>query len=191
MRRRPGPDRPFFLYVGKLHANKNIVRLIEAFHMFVAETGSDMLLVLAGRQVWGCEGIMETIVRLQLTDRVRLIGHRPQAELPALYSAAAAFVFPTLWEGFGLPVVEAMACGTPVITSDIACLPEITDGAALLIDPESIVDLAAAMHRVHSDSALHSDLRARGLARAGCFDWNHTARATRDAYRRVHDARAR
>ena len=191
LRRRHGLDRPFFLYVGKLHANKNIVRLIEAFHLFIAETGSDMLLVLAGRQVWGCEGITETIVRLHITERVRLIGHRPQAELPALYSAAAAFVFPTLWEGFGLPVVEAMACGTPVITSDIACLPEITGGAALLVDPESTVDLAEAMHRIHSDSALRSDLRARGLARAGFFDWNHTALATRDAYRRVHEARAR
>lgn len=189
VRSRHGLDRPYFLYVGKLHANKNIVRLIEAFHAFIAETQQDMQLVLTGRQVWGGEGITETIVRLRMTDRVRLIGHRSQAELPALYNAATAFVFPTLWEGFGLPVVEAMACGTPVITSNIACLPEITAGAALLIDPLSTADLAQAMHQVYTDASLRESLRARGLARAACFNWHNTATATLDAYRRVHDAR--
>lgn len=184
-----GLDRPYFLYVGKLHANKNIVRMIEAFHAFSAGAHEDLVLVLAGRQVWGCEGITETIVRLHLTDRVRLIGHRSQAELPALYSGATAFVFPTLWEGFGLPVVEAMACGTPVITSNIACLPEITGGAAMLVDPLSVPDLAHAMEQVYTDPALRDSLRSRGLARAACFSWQNTAAATLEAYRRVHDAR--
>lgn len=189
VRSRHGLDRPYFLYVGKLHANKNIVRMIEAFHAFSAGAHEDLVLVLAGRQVWGCEGITETIVRLHLTDRVRLIGHRSQAELPALYSGATAFVFPTLWEGFGLPVVEAMACGTPVITSNIACLPEITGGAAMLVDPLSVPDLAHAMEQVYTDPALRDSLRSRGLARAACFSWQNTAAATLEAYRRVHDAR--
>jgi len=189
VRRDQGLDRPYFLYVGKLHENKNIVRLIEAFHQFICETRSEALLALVGRQVWGSEGIMETILRLGLTQRVRLLGHQPQSALPALYNAARALVFPTLWEGFGLPVVEAMACGTPVIASNLASVPEIAGGAALLVDPRSTVDLAAAMHRVDLEAGLHARLRGLGLARARMFDWKHTALATLSAYRRVHEAR--
>lgn len=182
-------ERPYFLYVGKLHANKNIVRLIEAFHAFITDTAADHLLVLAGRLVWGSDGIMETIARLRLHERVRFIGHRTHAELPALYNAATALVFPTLWEGFGLPIVEAMACGTPVIASDIACVPEVTGGAAMLVDPHSTTALAQAMTEIYNDSALRDGLITRGIARARRFDWHHTATATRDAYRRVYDFR--
>ena len=183
--------RPYYLYVGKLHANKNIVRLVEAFHAFITDTGADHLLVLAGRLVWGSEGIMATVARLDLDERVRFIGHRTQAELPALYNAATAFVFPTLWEGFGLPVVEAMACGTPVIASDIACIPEVTGGAALLVNPLSTAALAQAMTDIYNDSELREGLRTCGIMRARCFDWHHTATATLDAYRRIHDLGAR
>nr|WP_316642741.1 glycosyltransferase family 1 protein [uncultured Roseateles sp.] len=188
VKRRQGLEGPYFLYVGKLHENKNIVRLIEAFHQFIAESRCEAVLVLVGRQVWGSDGILETIVRLRMTQRVRLLGHQPQSALPALYSAATAFVFPTLWEGFGLPVVEAMACGTPVIASNVASLPEVTGGAALLVDPLSTTEIAAALHRVWSDAALRERLRASGLARARVFDWKHTAAATLAAYRRVHEA---
>jgi len=187
VRQQLGLEKPYFLYVGKLHENKNIVRLIEAFHQFIGETRSEVVLALAGRQVWGGEGIMETMVRLGLTQQVRLLGHQPQAALPALYNAATALVFPTLWEGFGLPVIEAMACGTPVITSNLACLPEVAGGAALLVNPLSTSELAEAMHRVWSRADERQRLRAAGLERARAFDWKHTARATLEAYRRVHD----
>lgn len=175
---------PYVLYVGKLHANKNIVRLIEAFDL--ATKGRDEIeLVLVGRLFYGSDDIEQTIQRLGLARRVHRLGHLGQAALPDLYSGAQCLVFPTLWEGFGLPIIEAMACGTPVITSDIACVPEITAGAALLVDPLSTQAIAGALSDLLASPEKRATLRERGIARAASFSWQRTAQQTLQAYERL------
>ena len=183
LRRRYGIERPYILFTGKLHSNKNIVRLIEAFQRAREEAKQDIQLVLAGRKVWGSDGIDETIQRLRLSKDVLLVGHQSHEHLPTLYNGAMAFVFPSLWEGFGLPVMEAMACGAPVIASNVACLPEVTGGAALLVDPLSTDAIAEGMYRLLTDEEKRLELSRRGLARARCFRWDRAARRTIDAYR--------
>jgi len=177
-----GIQGPYVLYVGKLQACKNIVRILEAFHTFLGETKSDMKLVLVGRRTWTSSGIDETIRRLHLGDRVVELGYIAHDELPEVYRGASMFVFPSLSEGFGLPVLEAMACGVPVVASRVDALPEITGDAALLVDPYSTEDIAGAMYRIYSDDLLHAALRARGLARAKLFSWRRTAEQTLSAY---------
>jgi glycosyltransferase involved in cell wall biosynthesis len=116
---------------------------------------------------------------------IRWIGRVHEEDLPALYSAAEVFVFPSLFEGFGLPVIEAMACGTPVICSNVTALPEVAGGAAILVDPSDVRGLAEALDRVLGDSDLQADLRGRGLARAHQFSWERTASETLAIYRRI------
>ena len=179
-----GLDNPYVIYVGKLHANKNIVRLIEAFDR-ATKGREEIELVLVGRMFYGSDDIEQTIQQLGLAPRVHRLGHLPQTALPDLYSAAQCMVFPTLWEGFGLPIIEAMACGTPVIASDIACVPEITGGAALLVDPMSTEAIAGALSDLLSSPDKRADLRARGIARAADFTWERTARQTLQAYEQL------
>jgi alpha-1,3-rhamnosyl/mannosyltransferase len=120
-----------------------------------------------------------------LVECIRLPGYVPDDDLAALYSGADVFVFPSIHEGFGLPVIEAMACGAPVICSDRSALPEITDGAAILVDPGDRAALTRAIARVLDDHSLQAQLRARGLARAAAFTWERTARATLAVYESV------
>jgi glycosyltransferase involved in cell wall biosynthesis len=173
---------PYVLYVGKLQACKNILRILEAFHAFLQETKSDMKLVLVGSRTWTSSGIDKTIERLQLGDRVLELGYVAHGDLPVIYRGASMFVFPSLSEGFGLPVLEAMACGVPVVTSRVDALPEITGNAALLVNPYSSEDIAGAMHRVFKDDELRSVLRERGMERAKLFSWRRTAEQTLSAY---------
>jgi len=182
---RYGLFRPYMLFVGQLKARKNIVRILEAFHRFRRETHNDLVLVLAGRRSWTCDGIDETIERLHLRDAVVELGHIGWQDLPALYNAAEMLVFPSLWEGFGIPVIEAIACGTPVITSNLSALPEVAGGSALLVDPYSVDDLAGAMQRLVDDSDLRKELRAKGLERARKFSWKNTAEQTLAVYGRA------
>src|SRR6185437_16647875 len=116
---------------------------------------------------------------------VHFTGYVPEADLPALYSGAEAFVFPSLYEGFGMPPIEAMACGTPVIASNVSSLPEVVGDAALLVDPLDVDAIAEAIHRVLTDHDLADDLRNRGLARAKQFTWERAARETLTAYDQV------
>jgi glycosyltransferase involved in cell wall biosynthesis len=116
---------------------------------------------------------------------VRFLGYVPDEDLPALYSGALLLAFPSLYEGFGLPVLEAMACGTPVLTSNVSATAEVADGAALLVDPRSVDALASALGRLLTDDALRADLRRRGLARAAEFSWERTARETLSVYEKV------
>jgi glycosyltransferase involved in cell wall biosynthesis len=116
---------------------------------------------------------------------VRFLGFLPDETLAVVYRLAAVFVFPSLYEGFGLPPLEAMACGTPVVTSNVSSLPEVVGDAALLVDPYSAEAIADAMRRVLTDTSLRSDLRARGLARAGEFSWEQSARRVREIYDEV------
>lgn len=177
---------PFVLYVGKLESRKNIVRLLQAFRMFRAEIREPYTLVLAGRRTPMSVGIDAAIDSLGLRAHVVEIGHLPNADLPLLYNAAEMFAFPSLWEGFGIPVVESMACATPVITSNVSSLPEVTDGAALLVDPYSTDDIGAAMFELARDASLRAMLAERGLRRAQHFTWEQTARRTLAVYQDCH-----
>ncbi len=185
VRTRFGIDHPYVLFVGKLQARKNVVRLIRAFDAYRRDTNSDAKLVLAGRRTATSEGIDETIEELGLRDHVVEAGYFTPADLPALYSAARMMVFPSLWEGFGIPVVEAMACGTPVVTSTVTSLPEVAGGAALLVDPESVASISDAMIRLDASPDLRASLVARGLERARAFTWQNCAAQTLSAYARV------
>jgi glycosyltransferase involved in cell wall biosynthesis len=189
---RLGIDYPYILFVGKLQARKNIVRLIQAYAQFRRETGSEAKLVLAGKKVETSEGIDEAIHELKLENHVIQLGYVPSPTtnsnslLPYLYNAARMFVFPSLYEGFGIPVIEAMACGTPVITSSVTSLPEVAGGAAEMVDPMSIDEIAAAMARVEQRTGLREGLIQRGFDRAQDFTWERCAKDTLEQYSRFN-----
>jgi len=179
VRLRYGLARPFVLYVGTIQPRKNLARLVEAFaHLPRDLAGVD--LVLAGQTGWLAGEILATIQRLGLEARVRLPGYVPQEDLPPLLSAAECFVMPSLYEGFGLPVLEAMACGTPVICSDAGSLPEVAGEAALQFPATDVEALAASLARLLSDTALRQSLATRGLAWCRRFSWERTARQALD-----------
>jgi glycosyltransferase involved in cell wall biosynthesis len=141
--------------------------------------------VLAGRRGWIYESIFSLVAKLGLSEHVHWIENVPPDDLPALYSGASVLCLPSFYEGFGLPALEAMACGTPVVVSDRASLPEVVGEAGLTVDPDSPEAIAEALHRALTDSALAADLREQGLARAATFSWHKTARQTLDVYMKV------
>lgn len=180
---------PYFLSVGTVQPRKNYQMLVRAFKG-VANRRPHRL-VIAGGRGWLVEGLLEEIERQGLGDRVRLIGFVDDDDLPALYSASEALVFPSLYEGFGLPLLEAMACGAPVISSDASCLPEILAApegdAGILLGPTDEAGWTAAMVRLAGDGELRADLAGRGLTRAEQYSWDATARHLLDIYRRLLD----
>lgn len=182
-----GLNEPYVLYVGALTQRKNVERALAAFAR-IARDFPMVRFVLAGPAVWHATPVADVIERLALGERVLTTGALTDRDLPALYSAASAFVFPSLYEGFGLPVIEAMACGTPVITSNVSSLPEVAGDAALLVDPYNEAELATAMHTLLTDTATATQLRERGLARAATYTWERTARATLAAYEHTYAA---
>lgn len=176
-------QQPYLLYVGTLHPRKNLVRLVQAYAQLLSQPAGRAtapLLVLAGQKGWLYREISDEVRRLGLGERVRFTGFVPEEDLAALLSGALAFVFPSLYEGFGLPVVEAMACGTPVICSQASSLPEVAGDAAVLADPLDTESLATALVRVVSDEGLRRDLIRRGLQQARSFSWQRCARETLD-----------
>ncbi len=181
---RHGLQAPYMLYVGTVQPRKNLERLIEAFAMATAShtgaSGSEqpLLLAIAGRRGWLSEAIDRRVAQLGLGGRVRFLDYVPDEDLPGLLSGATAFAFPSLYEGFGLPVLEAMACGAPVLTSTTSSLPEVAGDAAMLVDPTDTAAIAAALARLIADEPLRAELRARGLARAALFSWERCARET-------------
>ncbi len=178
-------DAPYFLYVARLeHPGKNHVRLIEAFNRFKTATKSNHLLILGGADWHGAEAIHEAAQRSPFAAEIRRVGYISDAQLPALYRQAAAMVYPSLFEGFGMPPVEAMACNCPVICSDRGSLAEIAAPAACIIDPENPAEISAALNRVASDSTYANSLRKAGLQHAGKFSWKNAAAATLAIYRR-------
>lgn len=170
-----GIERPYFLFSGRWEARKNIVGIIQAFGKFKRETGSDMQLVFSGESTWSAEEAKAAIRDLGLQDDVVDLGKSPVGELPQLYSGAMALAYPSLWEGFGLPIVESMAAGTPVITSNNSSMVEIGGDAAILVDPLSQDSIAEAMYSVASSEELRESMRQKGLARAAQFTWRSTA----------------
>ena len=183
---RYGVSQPFFLYVARLeHPGKNHVRLIEAFEEFKAATHSDWLLVFAGSNWHGAENIEAAIRASPFAADIRSLGFVPDSELPNLYRAADVFVYPSLYEGFGLPPLEAMACGCPVIASTRGSLGEVLGDAAALVEPEDIHTIARQLYVLATDSATRNNLRAAGLAQARKFDWHKTATEMLNVYARA------
>lgn len=178
---------PYFLFCGRWEHRKNVVRTIEAFARFKRETHSEHKLIFSGERTWAAKEADTTIARLGIQDEIMDLGKTAVDELPYLYGAADALVYASLWEGFGMPIVEAMACGTPVITSNVTAMPETAGGAALLVDPHSTEDIAAAMHRITSDPDLRKRLRAQGLQRAQLFSWEKTGSQILSLYEEVAD----
>jgi len=176
VRERYGLPGRYLLYVGTIQPRKNLRRLIEAYGLLIQrpET-SDLSLVIAGKKGWLYESIFRRTVELGLEERVLFLGYVESDDLPALMSAALAFVLPSLYEGFGLPVWEAMSCGAPVVCSNTSALPEVVGDAALLVDPMDVQGLAQAMGQVANDEALRLELRERGFAQAARFSWERCA----------------
>jgi glycosyltransferase involved in cell wall biosynthesis len=182
---RHGSGRPWVLGLGNLAPRKNLERVVAAFGAASTDGHLDHDLLLVGPDAGSRSAVSEAARRAGVADRVHVTGWIDLAELVLLLNGATALAYPSLYEGFGLPVVEAMACGTPVITSDVSALPETAGGAALLVDPTDTEDLAHALGRVAGDADLAADLRARGLSRAAELSWRRTALLTADVYRRV------
>ncbi len=179
-RQRRGLPERFMLFVGTLEPRKNLVRLVDAFAR-VGDGGA--ALVLAGGKGWLYDELFARVEALGLRERVIFPGFVVSEELPLWYNAAAAFVYPSVYEGFGLPVLEAQACGTPVLTSDASSLPEAAGNAALMVDPYDVEALAAELDRLLTDAALRQELRERGIGHAGQFSWSRTAQQTARVYR--------
>ncbi len=179
---RLGLAEEYVLFVGALAPRKNPLALLEAFAR-VARLGGAHQLVLAGADRGSGAAMRRRADELGLTGRLRLLGHVAEADLPALYGAAEAVCVPSLYEGFGLPALEAMACGTPVIASGTTGLGEAVGEAALTFDPRSVAEIADALERVLGDASLREHLVAAGRARAAAFTWRRSAEATAQVYR--------
>lgn len=177
-------ERPFVLYAGNIKPHKNLERLIDAFHQ-VRLRGHDLTLLIIGDEISKYTTLRRAVHRYQLHKYVRFFGFVPDQTLAILYRLAGVFVFPSLYEGFGLPPLEAMASGTPVITSNVSSLPEVVGDAAILIDPYDAGAIADALCRVSEDADLRADLSARGLARAREFSWERSVRQIHDIYDEV------
>lgn len=180
LRARHGLPERFLLYVGTLEPRKNLTTLLEAFAEVARRT--DATLLIGGGKGWLYTPIFERLAALGLRDRVRVVGYIDEEELPLWYAAATVFVFPSIYEGFGMPPLEAMACGTPVVTSNTSSLPEVVGDAGIMVDPHDAAALAAALAQLLNDADLRADLRTRGLQRAARFTWNTTAERTLRAY---------
>lgn len=169
---------PYLLFVGTMEPRKNLVRVIEAFGCMHRKGFRDLSLVLAGKEFWGASAIRAAIERLGGQGRVLTPGYVAAEDLPALYSGATAFLFPSMVEGFGIPPLEAMACGCPVLTSATPALQEVVGDAAITVDPTDADAIAEGLCRLAEDSALRKALRSRGYCRAKEFSWDRTAAET-------------
>lgn len=170
----------YFLFVGTIEPRKNLPRLVAAYRQIAAEVPED--LVLCGRHGWASDAFLEDCRKGDHAARIHWVNHLLDKHLPALLSSATAFVWPSLHEGFGLPPLEAMACGAPVISSNTTSIPEVVGEAGMLVDPEDTDVIAAAMVRLSGDAALREQLRAAGQVRAMQFTWEKTAALTAAAY---------
>jgi glycosyltransferase involved in cell wall biosynthesis len=171
----------FLLYVGTIEPRKNLVRLVSAFAS-IANIHKGCVLVIAGMKGWMYDDLFEKVRQLDLQSRVIFTGFISEEDKLALIQAATVFAYPSLYEGFGIPVLEAMACGIPTVTSNISSLPEIVGNAALLVDPTSVEEIAVALDRLLSDTDLREDLGRRSILQAALFTWEKTAKLTRDIY---------
>jgi glycosyltransferase involved in cell wall biosynthesis len=174
----------YLLFVGTIEPRKNLGRLLTAFEVLQADGLTDGL-VIVGRRGWLTDAFFAQLERSPARDAVIFPGYVPDPDLPAIYAGAQALVFPSLYEGFGLPVLEAMACETPVVTSRTSSIPEVGGDAALYFDPEDADEILAQIRRVLSDPALSAELRSQGLAQADRFSWARTAAQTQSVYNSI------
>jgi len=166
---------PYFLYVGAIHPRKNVHRLLRAFDAFKSQGGSDFKLLLAGRFAWKTGEVRTAYEKMRHRGDVVFLGHLADAELVDITAAAHALVYPSLYEGFGLPVIEAIQCGVPVVTSNVSSLPEVAGNAGLLVNPLSEEALAEALRQMAQDPVLHSAIAAQCREQAARFSWERTA----------------
>jgi glycosyltransferase involved in cell wall biosynthesis len=181
---------PFLLYAGRISPHKNVVRMIEAFSALKTELERDGLypdlkLIIIGDDLSGNPDLRRTVVRSGVQNDVRFLGFIPIEVLRIFYDSAKIFVFPSLYEGFGLPPLEAMAHGTPVVTSNGSSLPEVVGNAAVLVNPENVFEIMRALHRVLVDKALRDRMKERGYLQATRFSWEISVRRMRVVYREV------
>ena len=194
-----GIERKYLLSVGSIQPRKNLRRLIDAYSLLRRQQPECKLpqLVLVGKNAWLYNETLQLLKDREVGSSIIVTGYVPESDLPALYSGALCFIYPSYFEGFGLPPLEAMKCGAPVIVGNKTSLPEVVGDAALMIDPFDINAIATAIQKVSSDAELRSQLRAKGLQRASQFDWKETARRTLAVYekafslnRRAHSTHA-
>jgi glycosyltransferase involved in cell wall biosynthesis len=182
-------DGPFVLYVGNIQPRKNLISLVKAYAALASEGRFPHRLVIVGKKAWQHSPVLEAARACGLEERITFTGYVPDDDLCALYNAADLFVFPSIFEGFGSPILEAMACGTPVITSNTSSMPEAGGDAAVYVDPFSVADLVLAMRTLLEDDELRSRLSARGLVWASRFSWESTARKAAEAYEQAYRKR--
>jgi glycosyltransferase involved in cell wall biosynthesis len=187
---------PFILYAGRISPQKNIVRIIEAFSALKTELEKedkfpDLKLIIIGDDLSGHPDLRRTVIKGGVQNDVRFLGFVPIDVLRIFYDAAKVFVFPSLYEGFGLPPLEAMAHGTPVVTSNTSSLPEVVGNAAVLVNPENVFDIMRAVHRVLVDQPLRERLKQRGYEQAARYSWDASAQRILQVYREtVHSPAA-
>lgn len=185
-REKYGLKEPFILYVGSFLPHKNIPTLIKAFYKLKKQNQIKHKLLLCGKK-YKIDEVLRIIKELNLENEVIFTGYIPTEHLPYLYNIADLFVYPSLYEGFGLPPLEAMACGTPVITSNTSSLPEVVGEGGIMINPRDIDALTEAIHKVLNDEELRKELSKKGLQRAKKFNWKKTAKETLKVYEEVYD----
>jgi glycosyltransferase involved in cell wall biosynthesis len=178
---------PFLLYAGNIRRHKNVPRLVEAFAVVREQLAAhplyrDLRLVIIGDTISQYPAVRQTVIKSRVEHVVRFLGFVPFDTLRCFYESAAAFVFPSRYEGFGLPPLEAMACGTPVVASNVSSLPEVVGDAAILVNPENVFDIARGIRDVLLDDALRADLVCRGREQAARFSWERTARQVLEIY---------
>jgi len=176
-------ETPYILWVGRMYSHKNLTRLLYAYSRVIKTDKISHQLVLCGMIAWEYSSFMKTVKELLLEDKVIFKGYVSDDVLKSIYADASLFVFPSLTEGFGFPMLEAMACGTPVVTSNCGAMAEIAGDAALLVDPYSVDEIAEAMHKVLTDETLRVALIKKGLRRSSQFSWEKTARETLAVYK--------
>jgi glycosyltransferase involved in cell wall biosynthesis len=181
---------PFLLYVGRTNPQKNIPRLVEAFAVLRGEIRDhpvygDLRLLIIGDEISRYPALRHAVIQSRVEDKVRFLGFVPIETLRSFYQAAAAFVFPSLYEGFGLPPLEAMACGTPVVCSHVNSLPEVVGDAAEVVNPENVFDIARGMREVLLDAERRRTMIERGFEQARRFSWERTAQQVLDAYEEI------
>jgi glycosyltransferase involved in cell wall biosynthesis len=185
VRQKYGLPESFILYVGTIEPRKNLLRLLQAFELVRLQGGQARALALVGSRGWNDATILASVERMGLDGSVRVLGHAPAEDVVALYNLADVVALPSLYEGFGLPVIEAMACGTPVVTSPNGSLAEIAGTAAEFVDPTQVESIAAGLTSVLSDGGKRAALRTAGLQRAAEFSWDAAAEQTRRVYEAV------
>ncbi|OGP12527.1 MAG: hypothetical protein A2052_00015 [Deltaproteobacteria bacterium GWA2_54_12] len=185
VRARYGLPAKFVLFIGSLEPRKNIKGLLRAYSCLPEKMQKEFPMVIAGGRGWLNSDIPGLVSELGIKDRVHFAGFINDEDLSAVYSMASLFVYPSLYEGFGLPILEAMACGTPVVTSKTSSMPEVAGDAAALIDPSDADELAFSMRQLLESDAKRAELVIKGFERAKMFSWEKCARETLAVYRRV------